>query len=101
MTRQEKESLIKHLDTVVPKEYEANCLNDGSALWYVSDVKAAIGDFVIDDRDTGINYEAEFKRLSQAYVDLKTIATEQEAELRKLKLIVKTIEFVSGRELDY
>ena len=106
MTRKEKESLIKHLETVVPITGVVGEAN--KELWYVSDVKAAISDFVEDnERKAGLNYEAEYKRLVKANSELEhdlhhwqTVAAQKETELEKLRLIIRTIEFVSGRELN-
>lgn len=107
MTRKEKDSLIKHLDAVVPKQ--GVIVTDGDPdqyVWLISDVKAAIGDFV-EDHKSDIDYKAENKKImeeSKSLInqlhDWQEIAAANEAELNRLRTVVKTIEFISGRKLE-
>ena len=107
MTRKEKDSLIRHLEAVVPITGVVGEAN--KELWYVSDVKAAISDFVEDEKTTtGLDYAVEYRKLMDEHKKLdgelhhwQTIAAQNSEELQKLRLIIKTIEFVSGRELEY
>lgn len=109
MTRQEKSSLIKHLDAVLPKYYLVRD-NDkpNDIVWMASDVKAAVADFIEEERkpSSGINYEAEYKNLldkDRSHVEelnhWKTMAAQYDDEVKRLRLIIKIFEFVFGREL--
>lgn len=107
MTIKEKDSLIRYLDDVVPKQCVAG--RPEEIIWLATDVKAALSDFIEDDKHTtGLNYAVEYRKLMDEHKKLdgelhhwQTIAAQNTEELQKLRLIIKTIEFVTGRELEY
>lgn len=109
MTRQEKNSLVKHLDTVLPNYYLVGDSDKPQEIvWMASDVKAAIADFIEEERKptAGLNYEAEYKKLLEQHRAVveehkhwKTMAAQYDDEVKRLRLIIKIFEFVFGREL--
>jgi hypothetical protein len=110
MTRKEKESLNKHLDAVLPKYvvYMPDS-NVNEATWMVSDVKAALGDFIEEEKTHACrpNYEAEYARLMDEHKKLcaelefnRKEAARYGTENQKLRTIIKTLEFACGRSLN-
>lgn len=113
MTTKDKEELLSYIKNRYSM-YAADVYDDERGLltsipcYAVADVEAAINELVEEsERKVQRNYEADYDRMVELATNMeneanrwKDIACHHEEELERLRLVIKTIEFVSGRKLE-
>ena len=111
MTRTDAKNFVNFISEKIPMYYAD--VSDGSAIshecvWKVADVRAAVEHLpTYSETKVDCNYEAEYHRVLELASNMETRAKKAEehvayveAELSRLRTIIKTFEFIFDRKFE-